>query len=413
MQNYKHRDDCRLCKSNRMELVLPILPSAIGDAFIPKEKLSESQELFPLDTYFCLECGHVQNLDVVDPEILFRDYTYKTSVSLGLVDHFRKYAEQIIETLTIQRNSLVVEMGSNDGSLLKAFKNKGMRVLGIDPAVSIAKFANNEGITTIPDFFSSNLAIKIIEKQGKANLVCANNVFAHIDDIEDIVKGVRSLLTQNGVFVFEVSYLPDMVDKFVFDTIYHEHVSHHSLIPLERFFNRLDITLFDVERVQTKGGSIRAFAQPMTTGVREKTNKLNEMIRLEEDRGFNKPEIYHQFYKEIEIRKQQTLTFLNNESNSKKIIAAYGASTTATTLLYHFELEKMVTLIYDDNPIKHYLYSPGAHIPVLPSELIYENKPDIIIILAWQYTEVIIKKHSKYIESGGCFLTPLPFLKIN
>jgi hypothetical protein len=395
-----------------MELVLPILPSAIGDAFVTKDKLSEVQELFPLDTYFCLECGHVQNLDVVNPEILFRDYTYKTSASLGLVDHFRKYADQAIEMLAIPSGSLVVEMGSNDGSLLKAFKNKGMRVLGIDPAVSIANAANKEGVSTLPNFFSLNLAKKIISDHGNAQLFCANNVFAHIDDITDIVRGVRAVLDARGVFIFEVSYLPDMVDKFVFDTIYHEHVSHHSLIPLERFFNSHDMTLFHVERIPTKGGSIRGFTQPLSTGEREKSVELKAMIELERERGFNKPEKYHQFYRDIEVRKKQTLEYINKEINNKKTIAAYGASTTATTLLYHFELENLISCIYDDNPIKHYLYSPGAHIPVLPSEKIYEMKPDIIVILAWQYSEVIIKKHNSYIESGGCFVVPLPEIKV-
>ena len=413
MKNYKHRDDCRLCGATCLELVMPILPSPIGDAFVSKDKLTEAQELFPLDTYFCLECSHVQNLDVVNPNILFRDYTYKTSASLGLVDHFQKYAEEVIGALNIPRDSLVVEMGSNDGSLLKAFKNKGMLVLGIDPAVNIANTASIEGVTTIPEFFSSHLAKKILVETGSAQLFCANNVFAHIDDIADIVHGVRTVLDQHGTFVFEVSYLPDMVDKFVFDTIYHEHVSHHSLIPLERFFNTLDMTLFHVERIPTKGGSIRGFAQPLSTGVRAKTPSLNNLMDIEKKRGFNRPEIYHKFFKNIEKRKRETLEFINNAICNKKTVSAYGASTTATTLLYHFELENLVSFIYDDNPIKHSLYSPGAHIPVLPSEKIYEKKPDIIIILAWQYAEIIIKKHKEYIESGGCFLAPLPYLKIN
>jgi SAM-dependent methyltransferase len=412
MKNYKHRNDCRLCGAEFMDLVLPILPSPIGDAFVPKEKLSELQETYPLDTYMCLECGHVQNLDVVNPDFLFRDYTYRTSASLGLVEHFKKYAFDVIEILSIPLDSLVIEMGSNDGSLLKAFKNNGMRVLGIDPAVSIATKATNEGITTKAEYFSSDLARKIINEVGCAQLFCANNVFAHIDDIRDIVRGVRAVLSKNGVFVFEVSYLPDMVDKFVFDTIYHEHVSHHTLIPLERFFNHLDMTLFHVKRISTKGGSIRAFAQTLSTGDRNKTIELKTMIELEQARGFHAPEIYRKFYLDIEIRKKYTLEYLIKAVRNGKTISAYGASTTTTTLLYHFELQNLVSSIYDDNPIKHYLFSPGAHIPVLPSEKIIEMKPDIIVILAWQYANIIIEKHKNYLQSGGCFLIPLPELRI-
>jgi len=395
-----------------MELVLPILPSPIGDAFVPKDRLSEVQDLYPLDTYICLECGHVQNLDVVNPDILFRQYTYKTSASLGLVEHFNNYAAEVISFLSIPPDSFIVEMGSNDGSLLKAFKNNGMRVMGIDPAVSIAKKANNEGITTKPEFFSFGLAKQITEEVGNAQLFCANNVFAHIDDINDIVRGVREVLSSDGVFVFEVSYLPDMVDKFVFDTIYHEHVSHHSLIPLERFFNKLDMTLFHAERIPTKGGSIRAFAQTLSGGCRNKTIELNSMIELERERGFISPDIYHQFYRNIEFRKKKSLDYLIEASRLGKTISAYGASTTTTTLLYHFELQNLVSSIYDDNPVKHNLFSPGAHIPVLPSDEIYNSKPDIIVILAWQYATIIIEKNKKFIESGGIFLIPLPDMRI-
>lgn len=411
-KNYFHRDDCRLCGSSRLELVLPILPSPIGDAFIPQDRLDEPQELFPLDTYICLDCSHIQNIDIVNPEILFRDYTYKTSASLGLVNHFNLYASAVIEKLRLPVDSFVVEMGSNDGSLLKAFKNLGMHVLGIDPAVSIAQAATEDGINTLPEFFSFDVAASIYEKEGAAQLFCANNVFAHIDNISNVVMGVRRLLASDGVFVFEVSYVPDMVDRFVFDTIYHEHVSHHSLLPLEKFLNGLDMTLFDVERVSTKGGSIRAFAQPLSTGIRQKTEDLTAMFENEALRGFNQPEVYRKFFKNIQKRKDDVLSYLASSDGEGKIIAAYGASTTTTTLLYHFELENKIKYIFDDNPIKHSLYSPRAHIPVLPSEDLYQIRPDIIIILAWQYESFIVEKHRKFVQEGGKFLIPLPELRI-
>jgi SAM-dependent methyltransferase len=412
MKNYRHRDTCRLCDSKNLDLVLPILPSPIGDAFIPESRISEKQELFPLDTYLCLDCGHLQNLDIVNPDILFRDYTYKTSASLGLVEHFKSYAESVVNDMAIQPGALVVEIGSNDGSLLKAFKNNGMRVVGVDPAVAIAQIATMEGVPTIPDFFTSEIAERILNENGPASLFCANNVFAHADNIRDIVKGIRTLLSPDGVFVFEVSYVPDMVDKLVFDTIYHEHVSHHALVPLEKFFNSLDMTLFSVQRVPTKGGSIRAFAQPLSTGKRPKENLMLEMFREEGLRGFDKPQTYRKFYKDIDSRKQETLSYIKNLISDGKTIAAYGASTTTTTLLYHFELENHVKYIFDDNPIKFSTFSPGAHIPVLNSDEIYTLKPDVIVILAWQYADLIIKRHIKYLNIGGSFLIPLPEMKV-
>ena len=412
MKHYKHRDDCRLCGAATLELVLPILPSAIGDAFVSKEQLGEAQELFPLDTYLCLDCGHLQNLDVVDPEILFRHYTYRTSASMGLVEHFREYAKAVIEAHRIPRNSLVVEIGSNDGTLLKAYKSHGMRVIGVDPAKAIAASATAESVKTLPEFFTSSLAQTILAESGPAGLMCANNVFAHADNITDIVKGIRRLLAPDGVFVFEVSYVPDIIDNFVFDTIYHEHVSHHALIPLERFFKSLDMMLFDVERVPTKGGSIRGFAQPMSTGKRPKTDRLVQMVDAENRRGIQRPEIYRAFYQDIEKRKRTVLEYLDRAIAQGKTIAGYGASTTTTTLLYHFELQTRLKFIVDDNPLKYGLYSPGAHIPVHPSSELYSIRPDVVVILAWQYATAIVGRHGRFTQSGGKFLVPLPEMSL-
>ncbi len=403
-----HKTACRLCGSTSLDHVLPIRPSAIGDAFVTADRLNEPQELYPLDCYLCLECGHLQNLDVVDPDVLFRNYTYRTSVSLGLVEHFKRYAHSVVESLGIPKGSLVVEIGSNDGSLLKAFKSEGMRVQGIDPARDIATSATAEGIPTVADFFTSELASKIKTEQGEAKLFCANNVFAHIDKMADVVKGIRLLLADDGVFVFEVSYIVDMIDNMVFDTIYHEHVSHHALIPLETFLNKHDMSLFNVERTSTKGGSIRAFAQPKSTGKRPRSEAYLKLIAEEERRDITGPKIYRDWFDAIEKRKRAVLKLLDHARADGKIVAAYGASTTTTTLLYHFELEGRLKFIVDDNPLKQGRFSPGAHIPVLPSAMLATERPDIVVILAWIYAEPILKRNEAYIAAGGRFLVPLP-----
>lgn len=412
MLHVKHKTDCRLCGSTSLDHVLPIRASAIGDAFVTADRLSEPQALYPLDCYLCLDCGHLQNLDVVDPDILFRDYTYRTSVSLGLVEHFKRYAQSVVSTLAIPKESLVIEMGSNDGSLLKAFKNKGMRVQGIDPARDIAAAATGDQIPTIPDFFTSALASRIKSEQGEAKLFCANNVFAHIDNMSDVVTGIRALLADDGAFVFEVSYIVDMIDNMVFDTIYHEHVSHHALIPLETFLNKHDMTLFHVERTGTKGGSIRAFAQPKTTGKRPRSAELSQLFTEEERRGITKPKIYRDWFDAIEKAKRSVLATLDKAIAEGKTIAAYGASTTTTTLLYHFELESRIKFIFDDNPLKQGSFSPGAHIPVLASSELASKKPDIVVVLAWIYAEPILKRNQAYIDAGSCFLLPLPHPRV-
>lgn len=412
MQEVFHRDTCRLCGSRSLELVLPILPSAIGDAFVPASRLAEKQGTYSLETYLCRDCGHLQNIDTVNPDILFRDYTYRSSVSLGLVEHFRKYAVSVIERVKAPKGTLVVEIGSNDGSLLKAFKNQGMRVVGIDPARAIAETATAEGIPTIPEFFSSAIAEKIVAEHSHAAVFCANNVFAHIDDMADIVAGIRKVLADDGVFVFEVSYIFDMIDHMVFDTIYHEHVSHHALLPLEKFFNRFDMTLFDVEKQSSKGGSIRGFAQLRSTGKRPKSEKLLSMYADEERRQYRNPNVYREFFDTIEMRKRENLRIIDEVIGAGGIVAGYGASTTTTTLLYHFELERRIKFIVDDNPIKQGMYSPGAHIPVLPSTALVERNPNLVVILAWIYSEPIIKRNQSYLDRGGKFLVPLPEVKV-
>jgi hypothetical protein len=288
-----------------------------------------------------------------------------------------------------------------------------MRVMGVYPAKAIAATATAEGVKTLPEFFTYAIAQQILAENGPATLMCANNVFAHADNISDIVKGIRCLLAPDGVFVFEVSYVSDIIDNFVFDTIYHEHVSHHALIPLERFFNSLDMTLFDVERVSTKGGSIRGFAQPMSTGKRVKTKPYLQMLVEEQRRGIAHPEIYRAFYQAIEKRKQAVLEYLDKAIAQGKTVAAYGASTTTTTLLYHFELQTRLKFIVDDNPLKYNLFSPGAHIPVYSSDQLYvPPPPDIVVILAWQYAAAIMKRHTRFTEAGGKFLIPLTEMQI-
>ena len=410
MTNYKHRNDCRLCRSTQLELVLPIRPSAIGDAFVSKEQLIEPQELFPLDTYICLDCGHLQNLDVVDPEILFRNYTYRTSVSLGLVEHFKKYAQSVVDELRIPPDSLVVEIGSNDGSLLKAFKALGMKVLGVDPAKTIAETARRRR-ANLPEFFTSSIARNISAEQGLAKLMCANNVFAHADNITDIVIGIRSPLVWMVCSSLRCPMCPTIIDNFVFDTFIMS-TFRTMLIPLERFLNSLDMTLFDVKRVATKGGSIRGFAQPLSSGKRPKTKILSQMMAEENHRGIDQPQIYRDFYKAIQERKHRVLNYLDEAVPQNKTVAAYGASTTATTLLYHFELEKRLKFIIDDNPLKNGMFSPGAHIPVYASPALYTYKPDIVIILLWQYAEAIISKNERFTQAGGKFMIPLPDMKI-
>ena len=412
IENLRRRDHCRLCDSKNLDLALPIKPSPIGDAYIPASKLGKPQELYPLDLYLCGDCGHIQNIDVVNPEVLFRDYLFTTSSSAGLLAHFKQYAADVVAGLSVKPGSLVVEIGSNDGSLLRNFKEQGIKVLGIDPARDIAKRATDTGIETLPEFFTASLAAGIRNDYGPAAVIAANNVFAHADDLADMVNGIRKLLADDGVFVFEASYLIDIVDNYLFDTVYHEHVSYHSIEPLSRFFERLGMQLIDVQRVASKGGSIRGFAQRKPEGRRPVQSIITQMIETERRRGFNKLAVYQDYSSRIAHRRNMLNRFLDEQITVGSVIAGYGASTTTTTLMWDFDLIRKLSFILDDNPAKHGLYCPASHIPVMPSEELYVRKPDLVVVLAWQYATAIILRHHQYLQEGGCFVVPLPDLRI-
>jgi len=411
--NVRRRDTCRLCGSRNLELAVPLNPSPIADAYIPASKLGQPQELYPLDLYLCRDCGHVQNIDVVNPELLFRDYLFTTGSSAGLVAHFRQYAADVVKSQDIQSGGLVVEIGSNDGSLLRFFKEEhGLRVLGIDPARDIARQATESGIETLPEFFNATLAGRIRKDHGGAAVFCANNVFAHADDLEGIVRGVREVLADDGVFVFEATYLVDFIDNLLFDTVYHEHVSYHSIEPLAKMFERLGMQLFDVQRIPTKGGSIRGYAQRKPEGRRLVKPVVGEMIAAERQRGFDKIDLYRDYAKRIEKSKTALCRFVDDELARGRLIAGYGASTTTTTLMWHFDLTRKLSFVADDNPKKFGLYCPGCHIPVVPSDELYVRRPDLVVILAWQYADPIMKRHQRYIDEGGRFVIPLIDLKV-
>lgn len=402
---------CRLCDSTNLTLALRLPPSPIGDAFVPVSQSHIVQPEYPLDLNLCSDCGHLQLGHVLDSEALFRDYLFETHTSLGLVNHFKKYCEDVLVAHPARPGDLVVEIGSNDGSLLKFFRDSGLRVLGIDPARRPAENANRSGVPTLVDFFSSGLARSIAKDEGKAAIVAANNVFAHADHLFDMAVGVRELLAEDGLFVFEVSYLVDIVERLLFDTIYHEHLSYHSIKPLVRFLQRAGLELIDVQRIATKGGSIRCTAQ-LAGRNQPVSHSVRELLDLEAQMGIDRPEIYSALQRKIEAIRNELLQWIAPLIDAGQTVAGYGASPTATTLMYAFQLQHQLACLFDDNPIKHGLLSPGQHLPVYSSADLNTRRPAITIILAWNYAEPILRRNEAYLASGGKFLIPLPSLRI-
>jgi len=391
--------------------VLALTPTPLANAFVDEAAKTIEQLCFPLDVYFCETCAHVQLLDVVDPGLLFENYVYVSGTSPTFVEHFDGYANDVIERFEPPDGSLVVDIGSNDGTLLAAFKSRGFRVLGIDPARDIAARANEAGIETLAAFFSGDLAAEIRESYVSADIITANNVFAHADDLGGIVAGVRALLSPGGVFVFEVSYLADVITDTLFDTIYHEHLAYHSVKPLKRFFADAGMALFAVERVGSHGGSIRGMAG-LAGGPHETDGSVDRLIALEEEMGLDRAETFRNFAADIDALGQRLKSLIADIKSEGRSIAGFGAPAKATTLMYHFGIgADELDFIVDDSPLKQGLYSPGTHIPVLAPDALYERKPDAVIILAWNFAETIMDKHSAFLEAGGRFIVPLPDLK--
>lgn len=405
------RTTCRLCDSPRLEKVVPFHPIPIADAYLPASQSNEAIQVYPVDVYFCEDCWHVQLLDVVDPKLLFSNYIYVTETSPGLVEHFRQYRDAILERFPFAPGRQIVEIGSNAGVLLRFFQERGLNVLGIDPALEIAREATAKGLETWPTFFNLETAQRILKERGPASLVAANNVFAHSDDLNGMAQGISELLTPDGIFCFEVSYLVDVVEKMLFDTVYHEHLSFHSINPLARFLHRNGLQLIDVQRVVTKGGSIRCLAQKRG-GPYKIDPSVNEFTQYEIEHGFGKAETYRLYGKEINQHRDAVLEVLKSYHREGKTIVGFGAAPAITTLIYQFELAPFLKYIVDDNPRKHNRFSPGYKIPILPTSALVETKPDYVVVLAWIYARRIMENYRSISSWGGKFVVPLPDLQV-
>lgn len=405
----RRRTECRLCDGTTLTELFKLTPTPPANAFV---KSAEPQQTFPLDLFYCNCCGHVQLLDVVDPSVLFENYVYVSGTSPVFVKHFQDYADAAIKEFGLPPGSFVVDIGSNDGTFLQFFQDEGLRVLGIDPAVKIAEAANERGIETMVGFFTPLLAEQIRASRGPAAAVFANNVFAHVDDLAGLTRGVAELLAPDGLFCFEVSYLADVVEKTLFDTIYHEHLAYHAVTPLVRFLDRCGLELIGASRVPSHGGSLRGVAQ-LKGGPRAIGPSVSEFLELEQRLGLLRPDTFRRFFKNVEARKIELRALLGKLKDRGCRIAGFGAPAKATTLMHHFALgPETFDFIVDDSPWKQGLLTPGLHVPVLPPSAIAEKRPDYLLVLAWNFAESIIAKNEAFRAAGGKFIVPLPKVKV-
>ncbi len=401
---------CRSCGSDRLERVLEYGATPLADVLLTEEEAGKPELAVPLTLAFCMNCCLLQILESVDPSILFgRKYPYFSSVSETLRKHFRTNADGLMETRKLGPRSLVIEAASNDGCLLRHFLERGIPVLGIDPAEGPVREARRRGIPTVQDFFSSKMA-DILHRRGvAADLFLANNVLAHVPDPNDFLGGVGKILKEDGMAVFEVHYVVDLIDRCEFDTVYHQHYSYFSLSALHRLFRRHDLYINDVMPLPTYGGSLRIFVEKTpSTG-----ESVTSMLREEQRKGIESPDYYREMGTRALELKENLLRLLLSLKVDGKRIAAYGAAAKATTFLSFCGIdEKILDYVADANPFKHGLFMGGNHLPVVSPSWLTKNRPDHVLLLAWNFAGEILRQEESYVKSGGRFILPLPRLEI-
>ena len=409
---FKTNQNCRLCKSKKLNKIVSIGESPVSEKYSDTGNKNEKQELVPLDLYFCDDCYHVQLIHVVNPDYLWSNFTFKTSRNKKLDNHYENYVENLFSFSNKTEKNFVLDVGSNDGTLLKIFMRKNVKkILGIDPAKNVVEEANKNGVKTIAGYMNKENSEKIKSEHGTADIITANNVYAHVDNMEEITKAIKSILKPNGLFVFEVSYLLDVINKKLLGTIFHEHLIYHSLKPLINFFKKMNLKIIDAQRNDLQGGSLVCYAQHVD-GPYTESDRLKKLIELEEVSELDKKETFNKFSDELINLKKKINNKLDNLLKDKKKISGFGSARSATTLIKYLDISSKINFIVDDNKDKHFKFTPGDKIQVLPSEMIYKNKQDYVIVFAWEHTKKIIGNHKKFFKNGGKFISLFPNFEI-
>ncbi len=409
---FKQLSECRVCGSKQLEKYLDLGETPLANSLVRPETKGKKELYFPLEVLFCKKCCLSQLSVVVDPKVLFWGYVYRSSISKTFQQHCREMAVEIKKRLSGRQGLSVLDIASNDGCLLKEFKGEGYNVVGVEPATNLAEIARAQGIPTIDEFWSEKAAKKIFKGFGKVDVITATNVFGHVHGLHAFVKAVRGVLKDNGMVVVEVPTVANIVGKNQFDTIYHEHLSYFLLKPLAELFSRNGMEVVDVQEFAIHGGTLRLFAAKKDS-MHSNTLAVKKILEREQAQGLYSIETYHLLRKNVEKIKLGLLSLLEKIKAEKKHVAAYGASAKGSTLLNYCGIgNNFIDFIIDDTPEKQNCWSPGNHIPIYPSSRLEEEKPDYLLLLAWNFAKELISKTPLHRARKGKYIIPIPEVRV-
>jgi SAM-dependent methyltransferase len=405
--------NCRHCGNKLILTFLDLGHAPPSNAYRTLEELSQPERYYPLKIKVCEQCWLVQTEDYAQADELFSpDYAYFSSTSSGWLAHAEHYSKQITERLSLNKNSLVIEVASNDGYLLKNFVESGIPCLGVEPTTSTATAAEKLGVPVVREFFGEKLGKRLASEGKSADLIVGNNVFAHVPNINDFTKGLKSVLRPGGTITLEFPHLMQLINHVQFDTVYHEHFSYLSLYTVSQIFQTAGLRVMDVEELPTHGGSLRVYGCH-AEDPRMTAKSVGRILRLEDDEGMQHFERYASFQSQADKIKDQFLSFLIQQKQAKRKIVAYGAAAKGNTLLNYAGVKRdLLPFVCDAAPAKQGKFMPGSQIPILPPNEIYKCRPDFVLILPWNIADEIIEENHVIREWGGKFVTSVPELRI-
>lgn len=403
---------CRMCHSNNLYMFLDLGFMPPADQFRRKDQVKEPEIHYPLEVCMCDDCGLAQLTYVVSPEILYRnDYPYESSTTKTGHIHWKSFATAVVENFALGEQDLVVDIGSNVGVLLEAFKNKGVTVQGVDPAANIVMLAQRRGIDTVCDFFNDQAVDKILLTKGKASVITGTNVFAHINDLHLLMLNIKRLLKVKGVFIFEAPYFVNLIKTIQYDTIYHEHLSYLSVKPLIGFLAYHNMEIIDIEFADIHGGSFRVYISEK--GNYPVNNIIYKLLKDENDMGLYCRSVLDTFSDNVKKNRAELTWLLHSLKRAGKSIVGVSAPAKGMTLLNYCRIgNDWLDVVSEKSTLKIDRYTPGMHIPVVSDNYLLENKPDFALLLAWNFAEEIMDNLSEYRKCGGKFIIPIPMPKI-